>query len=257
MDERIKKIGRSCQVYLPWLTDFKFAAQNAWYRRAAKPQRPALAGLRQLGLDNSLFVDVGAHRGQSIVAFQRLVPGVRILSVEPNRMLAERLQRRYKDDPSVDVHACALASEPGELTLHVPYYRKFMFDGLASVHHDEAAGWLNADRIIGFHERHVSVKTSTVEALPLDHFNVRPSVLKLTAQRAEIDILRGAEATLAASDPIIISAWPWPELLDDLAARGYSPYQFKGDFRPGLDEHSYFQWFFSRQHIAKYGFPTA
>ena len=143
----LKKLIRSVQFLLPGFVDKKFAIQNWFDKKTGHVFKNDLKGLKHFGLRGKLLVDVGAHRGQSIVAFRNIVPNCRIISFEPNTALAERLCQQWGG--SVQIENCALSDSPGTLSLYVPYYGKFLFDGLASIHQNEAKDWFNSERFFG------------------------------------------------------------------------------------------------------------
>ncbi|MGH6868223.1 MAG: FkbM family methyltransferase [Methylocella sp.] len=207
-------------------------------------------GLRKLSLRGRLLLDVGANRGQSIIAFQNAVPECQIVAFEPNRDLSACLATCYAGDASVKVEAVALASAPGHLTLYVPFYNGFSFDGLSSPRQDEAVRWFNSGRLYWFDRRKVTVEESTVPARTLDSYGLAPALINLHVQRAEIEVLKGARETLARHRPALLCAYPWPELIEILAEHGYRPYAYRhGQFiadRLGLE----FTWFLQEEHIA-------
>jgi FkbM family methyltransferase len=78
------------------------------------------------------YVDIGANTGQSIESIKLFAPGANVVSFEPNPELADKLERRYRGDPKVKIKAIGLSDAVAMLTLHVPVYRGFVYDGLAS-----------------------------------------------------------------------------------------------------------------------------
>jgi len=247
MNPRFKKFFRSTQVLFVGAEDAKFAAHNWVHRRIGRIYKQELKGLRHFDFRNKLLLDVGANRGQSIVAFKNAAPGCRVIAFEPNRMLADRLITRYADDRNVQVEPCALSNEPGTLTLYVPSYRNFLFDGLASIV-PEVDKWFDRERFFFFNPAKVSVQVSTVFARTLDSYDLDPALIKLHAQRAEIFILQGAERTIAKHRPIILAAWAWEDEIAILAGWGYSPYGYRrGSFHAGVIGE--YTWFLLPEHI--------
>jgi FkbM family methyltransferase len=247
-----KKLLRSTQVLFPSFVDAKFAAHEWVHRRTGHIFKKEFEALRQFNLTGKLLLDVGANRGQSIVAFQNAVPGCRITAFEPNRCLADRLAERYADDRNVQIEACALSNGAGKLILHIPSYRGFLFDGLASVQPENARGWFTRDRFYFFDPSKVSVEVSAVFTRTLDSYDLAPALIKLTAQRAELLILQGAEKTIRLHRPLILAAWAWKEEIDVLGAYGYRPYGYRGgQFR--VDVIKEFTWFLLPEHIKSLG----
>ena len=129
----IKKALRTAQVQFPALVEAKFAFHHRFFKSTGMLYKSDYGGLRHFDLAGKLLLDVGANRGQSIVAFKNAVKSPRIIAFEPNPRLAANLVERYRDDPDVSVLDLALCAVEREFTLHIPYYRDFMLDGLASL----------------------------------------------------------------------------------------------------------------------------
>jgi FkbM family methyltransferase len=252
LSAHLKKLMRSLQVYFPSFPDRKFAAHEWYFRNTRWLFKKDFAGLYSFSQSwrGKLLLDIGANRGQSIVAFQNVVPECNIVAFEANERLATRLVERYMNDAKVSIEACALTSAVGSLKLYIPSYNGFLFDGLASIDRTQAAGWLSKERLYWFDSRKVSVEESEVPARTLDSYGLAPVFMKLSIQRAELEMLRGASETLAMHRPVILCAYPWPALTEYLAEHDYRPYAYmKGRFVPdrlGLE----FTWFLRQEHYA-------
>jgi FkbM family methyltransferase len=247
MGPSAKKFFRSIQVLFPGAVDAKFAVHDWVHRRTGRVFKPEFNGLRHFNFRGKAILDVGANRGQSVVAFKKLAQGCRIIAFEPNRVLANRLTAQYESDGSVQIEPCALSNRPGTLTLYIPSYRGFLFDGLATID-PNVDKWFDRDRFYFFDPGRVSVDVSTVPARTLDSYELAPAVIKLHAQRAEIRILQGAEKTLAKHRPLIIAAWAWEEEIAILRAQGYCPYGYsRGSFLAGVIGE--YTWFLLPDHI--------
>lgn len=242
-----KKALRTAQVQFPSLVEAKFALHHAFFQSTGLLYKSDYGGLRHFDLGGKLLLDVGANRGQSITAFKNAVKSPQIIAFEPNQRLAENLVRRYVGDPGVSIMDVALCETEREFSLHVPYYNDYMLDGLASLKLEEARDWPNAERFYFFHPGKVAIETYRVQGRRLDSFDLQPALIKLSIQRSEIEALSGATETLISSRPIIMSAWPWPALIDFLADRGYAYYGYvDGRFVP--KQRSYMNWFLLEEH---------
>ncbi len=228
MDERLRTLVRTVQVRFPWIPDLKASGQRAVRQALRRPFEDDFRALRQLGLPaGSRCLDVGANRGQSIDAIRLCADSPVIDAFEPNGLLAARLQRRFARDPSVTVRNVALGDEPGTFTLHVPSYRGYVFDGLASLDEDEARGWLRG-RVLGYDERHLRVEAVRCEVVRLDDLGLDPAFVKLDVQGFEAHVLRGGTATIARCRPVLLVETPVPEVRDVLDGLGYRPHGYTG-----------------------------
>ena len=245
-----KKLIRSLQVGFPGLPDRKFAIHEWYYRNTRRLFKRDFAGLYSFSESwrGKLLLDIGANRGQSIVAFQNAVPECNIVAFEANQHLAAKLKKRYANDAKVSIETCALTSAVGTLKLYIPSYNGYLFDGLASLDRAQAADWLSKETLYWFDPRKIIVEESEVPARTLNSYGLAPVFMKLSIQRAELEMLKGASETIAIHRPVILCAYPWPALTDYLAEKGYRPYAYnQGRFvseQLGLE----FTWFLREEH---------
>jgi FkbM family methyltransferase len=134
-------------------------------------------------------VDVGAHTGDVLAEMVRIAPRGRHIGFEPLPELATALRRRL---PGVEVREVALSDAPGS----APF-----------VHVLDRPGWS------GFKARPTpdgeAPRTETIEvaverlddALPDGY---APTLVKLDVEGAELAVLQGARATLAAHHPLLV-----------------------------------------------------
>lgn len=244
----IKKALRTAQVQFPALVETKFTIHDRFFRSSGLLYKSDYGGLRHFDLAGKLLLDVGAHRGQSTVAFRNAVKSPSIVAFEANPVLASDLAERYAGDDRFLVEPVALCEDERDIVLYVPHYNGFMLEGLASLKLEEARDWANPERFFFYRAKNVSIEPRRVHGRRLDSFGLQPALIKLSIQRSEIEALVGAEETLKASRPIIMSAWPWPALISYLAARGYSYYGYTGGrFVPS--HRSYMNWFLLDEHV--------
>jgi FkbM family methyltransferase len=177
------------------------------------------------------LVDVGAHDGLITIPLSRL-PGSRVLAFEPLPPAMARLREALGDaHPNVECIAAALGDQAGEITLAMPVLDGVAQEQWASTAKDYAA--------------HVSARVSVQRfAVPLrrldDHALTDLTGLKVDAEGAEYEILRGARETLLRCRPVITleveerhregSTWAVPAYLDAL---GYDVlFELRGEWFP-------------------------
>ena len=61
-----------------------------------------------------------------------------------------RLQRVFANDRRVEIRALGLSDRAGAATLYTPVYRRWVFDGLASLSREAARDWLDPSRLFWF-----------------------------------------------------------------------------------------------------------
>lgn len=224
----LKSYVRSLMVHAPALQDMRSRVGLEANRLLRRLHDEDWRAFEQLRLPPGPILDIGANRGQSIVSFRTVMPGCSIDAFEPNPVVSERLSRRHKHDPGIHIHAIALSDVGGRFDLHVPRYRNWMFDGLASLDRAEAFGWLNPERMAGFNPDLLTLVTFEVDVLPLDDLDLHPSVMKLDTQGTELQVLRGGLKTIASAGPVILVENPPVAITDLLAPLGYRPFTYDG-----------------------------
>ncbi|MBL8351855.1 MAG: FkbM family methyltransferase [Burkholderiaceae bacterium] len=230
----IKKALRTLQVEFPFLLEWKFQTMRRLRSALNLPFERDFAAIPLLSPPpDALFLDVGANRGQSTDAILMMVPGARVQLFEPNHQLFVRLQGIFASLPHVVQHNFGLGDEKTEAVLHVPFYKQWMFDGLASFDEHEARDWLDG-RMYFFKSSHVRVEKSICRVQRLDDMALRPFFVKIDVQGFELNVLKGGRQTLIEHKPVLLIEAPSPAIIEFLAALGYEPYAFDaGRFHRG------------------------
>ncbi|MDE2367972.1 MAG: FkbM family methyltransferase [Burkholderiales bacterium] len=158
-------------------------AQQTWY----------LTRLLKL-LEVDLVVDVGANTGQFAGLLRRRV-GYRgaLISVEPIPEAAAALRRAASGDHNWAVVEAALVAQPGPARLHVT--RSNELSSLLTPSNDATDSLARHHQV----ERSITVDGQTLDTLLATHELARDRrsiYLKLDVQGAELDVLRGAAASL-------------------------------------------------------------
>ncbi|MDE2403618.1 MAG: FkbM family methyltransferase [Sphingomonadales bacterium] len=221
----LKSILRSTQSAFPFIRPWKFEAYNfgtrhfGWHVEA---EFRLLAGLAPV----SLALDIGGNWGQSIHALQRLARPGRIISFEPNPVLAARLQRRFAGDAAVEIRNFALSNAAGEFTLHVPRYGNYLYDGLASLKVEEARDWFTPERFAWFNPARLHIDSAIVTTATLDSLALSPAVVKIDVQGAEELVVEGGLATFDRCKPFTIMECPTARIVEQLSGVGLQAYHY-------------------------------
>ncbi len=137
------------------------------------------------------ILDVGAHDGLLALPLSRL-PGARVIAFEPLPSAFARLQAAAAGSPAIELRPEALGAEPGRLTLSVPVLGGVAQEQWASLAKDYAAfASVGAQRF--------EVPVVTMDSLGLDDLQH----LKIDAEGAEEEVLRGGLATLRRCRPVV------------------------------------------------------
>lgn len=138
-----------------------------------------------------VLVDLGAHRGDFTRALMRVAPVERALLVEPIPGLAEPLRREFLA-PVFDVEACAAGDADKDVRFNVfpdaPYVSS-QLELMTTISGMDAFARGGAERI--------TIPGRKLDTLLRDRNGfARIDLIKLDVQGTELDVLRGASATL-------------------------------------------------------------
>lgn len=159
-----------------------------------------------------VFVDIGANIGiYSLLAARKTKIG-RVLAIEANPTVFERLQRNVKANNlrNLEVLNCAVTEVPGDFSFHTA-------DG-------DCEGRLQT---VGTS----AMNTITVKGQPLTEILCSQGIehvdcVKLDVEGAELAVLQGAKDILLAQKPLILIDYYERPLTNWLAKYGYAPYRY-------------------------------
>jgi FkbM family methyltransferase len=178
-----------------------------------------------------VFVDVGAHYGyHSLVAARAVGPSGRVVAIEPGRGVLPLLRANTAGRANITVDAVAACARPGTVLLH-DYGPG---DSALSTIHDGA-------RVPPDERRLLRGETYPVPGVALDDHllgrGIRPDFVKLDAEGAELDILRGMRRILEHAAPVLalevgdydgMSSPATAASLDHLERFGYRALEWSG-----------------------------
>ena len=217
---------RDFQSRFGFLLDTKASLQRDLRRLLKKPFEAEFSLIAAISDCDGQFLDVGANRGQSIDAIRLFKPDASIIAFEPNGLLVEKLTRRFANEKFVSIISAGLSDQSGSGELFVPFYRQFMYDGLASFDYEEARNWLNEKTVWRFKSRRLQVRSVPCELKVMDDLNLMPAFVKIDVQGFEKSVLMGGQVTLETHKPLIILENN-PDAGDWLRAKGWVSYAFQ------------------------------
>lgn len=227
MNTSLAKAFRSVQVYFPGLQDYRFRIQRNVRSLLHRPHERDFEGLTCLPYHaNALFLDIGSNRGDAIQSILMQRPDARVIAIEPNAYLTDKLKEIYRNDSRVEVQNLGIGSTPGSFELYIPFYNRYMFDGLASFKERRARRWLE-NRLYGFRQEKLQIERMVCQVKRLDDLALDPYFIKIDVQGYEYDVLLGAKNTLMASRPILLIETPDTPELNFLLSLGYKPYVYR------------------------------
>ncbi len=177
----------------------------------------------ELGFHHTLhrpgvLLDVGAHDGAFALPFAAL-PGSRVLAFEPLPAAFARLRAAFSDPlpAHVELRQDALGDRDGEAVLALP-----VLDGVPQEQWASTAKRYGGPGDARVAERRIAVPVRRLDGLGLTDL----TAVKLDAEGAEYEVLRGARDTLLRCRPVLSveneerhrpgSTWAVPAFLDAL-----------------------------------------
>jgi FkbM family methyltransferase len=191
--------------------------------RQAEHEAIAIAAVLAASLhDDSLYVDVGANRGQVLAEAIRIAPRASQIAFEPIPLLADELQSRF---PVVDCRRKAIGAA-AEVTQFCYFTELDGWSGLRrNPEISDARG----------RPEYIDVEVSTLD---VELAGLEPTLIKIDVEGAELAVLQGARSLLARARPLLILehvAEPAraygttsEALWDELAGLGYSIFSATG-----------------------------
>jgi FkbM family methyltransferase len=173
--------------------------------------------------DDATYVDVGANRGQLLRVALRAAPAGRHIAFEPIPELADELRREF---PSLDSRQLALSDQPGAAEF---------------CHFRTMDGWSGLRRSLEVSDErgapeYIDVRVSTLDA---ELGELRPDVIKIDVEGAELEVVRGGRELLARVKPFVIFehvpsasalyGLPPAAVWDELRALGYEVFSITGE----------------------------
>ena len=200
-------------------------------RRLYVPEIPfALERLAATGFRPALVFDAGAYRGDFARMCLEVWPGCPVACFEALDNRADELRALTEVEPTVRVFRCLLGAEMrSDMRLHVSETGSSVPD--ESIPH-------------ALPVQHCQMRTVD-DVVARDYPDGAPDFLKLDVQGYELEILKGAEATLPRLQVILMEVNPLDiyrgvplvaEVVAWLDARGWAPYDICGLTRRPLDQ---------------------
>ena len=134
------------------------------------------------------YVDVGANRGQILREAVRVAPHGRHFAFEPIPAVVAQLAREF---PSVDCRQLALGARAD--TARFCYFRSL--DGWSGLRRSSLISDEQGD------PEYIAVTVSTLDA---ELGELRPRVVKIDVEGAELEVLQGARRLLTSARPLVI-----------------------------------------------------
>lgn len=176
------------------------------------------------------FVDIGAHIGYYSVIAARLVGRTgKVYAFEPTTSTYEITTKNLSPFDHAQVFNTALFDTKGEIVFN-DYGIQYM-----SLNSHQSA----RIKDVKLTPKKIKVPTDTLDAIA-GRCNMRPDVIKIDAESAELQILKGAHRVLTEYEPVVIielgdfieiDPQSSVKIIDHMARYGYKAYEFNGEWK--------------------------
>jgi len=252
---RLRQIYRSHTYLYPWLFNWQQAMSVRWRNARGTFGEDDFRAVARLPLSaSSLFVDIGANRGQSINALRTIFPGCRIIAFEPNPIPFRQAAAALGRSAGSEIHNIAIGHESGTMVLKTPSCRGVVFDQMGSVEGLDLDALAKFLREIGFtfvRPSDIRFIENTIEVRPLDDFGLEPDFMKSDVEGHEEAVLSGARKTIETNLPIMmIEGGERPAVAEKLEDIGYTRFVFNGrDLVQSQEKFSANSFFLHKRHL--------
>jgi FkbM family methyltransferase len=153
------------------------------------------------GKSAPLIIDGGAHRGDTVFAFQKHVPEARFHCFEPDPQLALHLKQTFAGDERVCVVSAALGESPATAKLNINASRptNSLLPTADSLPSEISRLCQTVDQ--------VSVNVVSVDSYCAENSISKVDILKLDLQGYDYNALLGARETLKKTDVVLTEVW--------------------------------------------------
>ncbi len=206
------------------------------YKRRHDPAE--IATMRSLIPQGGTVIDIGAHKGAYTYWMSKAVgPQGRVVAIEPQLELADRLKDLYQSNTRIRVRHSAVAEITGTITLHIP--------GQGPSHGASIHTLVETDQPV----REVDVPAIALNDLPNEYALKRIDFIKCDTEGAERDIFRAGTSTLDKYKPAVLvecekrhasdDADPVGELWNIFQPLGYTGQCFHGGVLIDIESFDY------------------
>lgn len=235
-NNNIKRVIRSLKTSFPFLHDTWFSLKFFLMKTIKIPHEGDFKALRLFTPEpHEIFVDIGSNRGESIlsmlITFER---DNKIVGFEPNLIIYKKAKKYFHGNRRVCLHNFGLGDKEENASLLIPFYKKWMFDGLSSFRYDMVRDLVEM-MLFWFDENKLSIQKVDCQIKTLDEIELGiPYFVKIDAQGYEFNILKGSTNTLQSHHPILLIESIDEETMAFLRLYGYDFYSFEhGQFHKG------------------------
>ena len=191
-------------------------------------ERDELAQFQDLIDEGDCVVEIGGHIGYLSQIFEELVgENGAVYVAEPTSFSRSFLEKNVS--PKTTILPLAMSDRVGALDFYTEEHGGFTNSLMAEFTETADEGLQNTQKISNTAITKVTVPASTVDAV-CDAYGIKPDFLKIDVEGAELNVLRGAAASLAKVKALMVEVnRNQDEVYDLLFAHGFKAKDAKGN----------------------------
>jgi FkbM family methyltransferase len=178
-------------------------------------------------LKNKVVLDIGANLGNHTLYLSEFFK--KVVAIEPNPMVFKVLKLNCEDHKNIEAYRIAI-SDKSQTSIFISHKANLANGGLKHLQPDFKQTSLHALSASGRFDQY------SVESIKLDTFlrlyKLKPDVIKIDVEGAELNVLKGASSYLVNNSPVIVMELAFEsfgtdkrnQLLDQLSKYGYTQY---------------------------------
>ena len=178
---------------------------------------------------NKVVIDIGGHKGESIVGFLKHDQFCQILSFEPIKSNYEIILKKIKKN-NVKVFNFGIANSNNKKKIYIPKINNYRFTGLSSDNVQNLEFRLRTyfKKIY----KKFQITSNFVNFRKLDDLQIIPDLIKIDVEGAELDVIKSASDTIKKYVPIMIVEYNelnFEEIKNFLKKLNYESYLYKNN----------------------------
>jgi len=179
-------------------------------------------------INKPIILDIGAHKGESIVNFLKENKNCKIFSYEPNIYVFKKLKKKFAQNKKVKLFNIAISKKKIDF-LYIPKVYFFTLSLWASFNKKYLIDrWENFTSISINKIKIIKIKLNSIQ---MDTIKIKPNLLKIDTEGAEFEVINSGKKLIKKYKPIIIlefNKYSFNKAKKILSSYNYRAYKFDG-----------------------------
>jgi FkbM family methyltransferase len=211
-------------------TLLRYVSGRWLYRFAHEPDFSAFKIIKSIIKPGSIFLDVGANDGISVLSFNLYDAETPVVSIEPNVHHRTALDRIRKKKTNFNYHLLGASSTKSKLKLYTPVYKGFALTSFAAMDPQVIKQNLPVGLSIKSIADKVTFSEHEVDVIPLDQLDLSPGIIKIDVEGFEHEVVSGLKSTIQKHQPIFLIEYnpnSYVKIKEQVTPLGYEAYVYK------------------------------